>query len=31
MRGRRELALFGAAYLLYTAGRWVTNGTWTWP
>ncbi len=26
MRGRRELALFGAAYLLYNAGRGFTNG-----
>ena len=26
MKGRRELALFAAAYLLYNAGRWVTNG-----
>jgi membrane-associated phospholipid phosphatase len=26
MRARKELALFGAAYLLYNAGRWVTNG-----
>ncbi len=26
MKGRRELALFGAAYLLYNAGRWLTNG-----
>jgi len=25
-RGLRELALFGLAYLLYNAGRWVTNG-----
>ena len=26
MRARRELLLFGAAYLLYNAGRAVTNG-----
>jgi membrane-associated phospholipid phosphatase len=26
MRGRRQLALFGAAYVVYTVGRWLTNG-----
>ena len=26
LRRRRELALFGVAYLLYNAGRWITAG-----
>jgi hypothetical protein len=30
MRARSQLGLFLAAYLLYTAGRWVTAGAAAW-